>query len=149
MKVIVRSVVVALAVVWSGIALAQTQTQKPNFSGTWVAISGSKEAIGQEISIKHDATSITLSHGGDVSHGETYRLDGKETEQADLAHPSEKNKAQAKWDGDKIVITVWYQDGRPHKRVLTMQADGTMLLELNATMPDKTEHSVKVVHKKK
>ena len=43
-----------LAIVATGAVLAQT---KPDFSGTWVAVSGSKEAIGEETLIKQDATS--------------------------------------------------------------------------------------------
>ena len=134
---------VAIAV--SGAVLAQT---KPNFSGTWVAIGGAKEALGQETWIKHDATSITIGHGGSVEHSQTFRLDGKEQTQTDLAHPSESNTTQAMWDGDKVVITVKLSNGAVHKRVLTMQPDGLMALEVTAEVGGKTE-TFKAVHKKK
>jgi len=142
----VASVTALFAVVATGAVLAQT---KPNFSGTWVAVSGSRDAIGQEINIKHDATSITIGHGGSVAHSQTFRLDGKEVTQADLAHPSETNTTQAMWDEDKVVIIVKLPDGTPHKRILTMQADGTMLLEMIASVGGKPAETFKAVHKKK
>jgi hypothetical protein len=135
-----------VAVVITGAVLAQT---KPNFSGTWVAVSGAKEALGQEVWIKHDATSITIGHGGSVEHSQTFRLDGKEQTQADLAHPSETNTTQAMWDGDKIVLIVKLPNGTLHKRILTMQPDGTMLLEMIASVDGKPAETFKAVHKKK
>lgn len=134
-----------VAIVATSALLAQT---KPNFSGTWVAISGAKEALGQEIWIKHDATSITVGHGGSVEHSQTFRLDGKEQTQADLAHPSESTTTHAGWDGDKVVITVKGSNGGVHKRVLTMQPDGLMALEVTTEVGGKTE-TFKAVHKKK
>ena len=134
-----------VAVVATCAVLAQT---KPNFSGTWVAVSGSKEAIGQEITIKHDATSITIGHGGSTEHSQTFKLDGKEQIQANLAHPDEKDTTQARWDGDKVVIIVKLPNGSPHKRILAMQTDGTMLLEMTAEVGGKAE-TFKAVHKKK
>lgn len=134
-----------VAVVATCAVLAQT---KPNFSGTWVAVSGAKEAIGQEITIKHDATSITFGHGGSVEHSETFQLDGKEQTQANLAHPDEMDRTHAAWDGNKIVITVKMANGVLHKRVLTMQPDGLMVLEVIAEVGGKTE-TLKAVHKKK
>ena len=79
----------------------------------------------------------------------TYRLDGKEQTQADLAHPSETNTTQAMWDGDKIVIIVKLPNGTPHRRILTMQPDGTMLLEMIASVDGKPAETFKAVHKKK
>ena len=141
----VAGAIALVAVVATCAVLAQ---QKPNFSGTWVAVGGAKEALGQEIWIKHDATSITIGHGGSTEHSQTFKLDGKEQTQADLAHPSEKNVTQAMWDGDKVVIIVKFQDGTPHKRILAMQTDGTMLLEMIAEVGGKTE-TLKTIHKKK
>ena len=142
-----KAIVAVIAFAAAAVSVVSAQT-KPNFSGTWVAVSGSPEAIGQELTIKHDATSITIGHGGSVEHSQTFRLDGKETTQADLAHPSESNTTQAMWDGNKIVLIVKLPDGSPHKRTLTMQADGTMLLEMTATVGGQPL-SVKAVHKKK
>ncbi len=121
---------------------------KPNFSGTWVAVSGSTEAIGQEMTIKHDATSITLGHGGSSAHSQTFRLNGKAETQPDLAHPSETVQTQAAWDGDKVVLTVKLPNGKPHKRTLTMQPDGTMLIEMTAEIGGQVEN-LRAVHRKK
>lgn len=134
-----------VAVVVTGALLAQT---KPNFSGTWVAISGSKEALGEETWIKHDATSITIGHGGSVEHSARFLLDGQERKQPNLAHPSETDVTQAMWDGDKVVITVKGTNGSVHKRVLTMQPDGTMLFEVTMEIGGKPQ-SIKAVHRKK
>jgi predicted peptidase len=134
-----------VAVFAAGAALAQT---KPNFSGTWVAVSGSKEAIGQETWIKHDATSITIGHGGSVEHSQTYRLDGQEEIQPDLAHPADKTVTVARWDGDTIVIVVKMSNGARHKRTLTVQPDGTMVFEVATEVGGKVE-TLKAVHKRK
>jgi len=137
--------VTAFVVVATCAVLAQT---KPNFSGTWVAISGAKEALGQEIWIKHDATSIAIGHGGSVEHAAKYLLDGQERKQPNLAHPSEMDLTQAKWDGEKVVITVKMANGAVHTQILSMQPDGLMVLEVAAELGGKTE-TLKAVHKKK
>jgi predicted peptidase len=138
-------VVALVAVVSTGAVVAQT---KPNFSGIWVAIGGPKEAMGEELLVKHDASSITIGHGGSVEHSQTYRLDGKEQIQADLAHPSEKNTTLARWDGDRIVIASTMSNGAVHKQTLTMKPDGTMALEVSLERDGKAE-TFKAVFKKK
>ena len=135
-----------LAVVATGAMLAQT---KPDFSGTWVAVSGSKEAIGEETLIKQDATSITIGHGGSVEHAATYRLDGRETRQPNVAHGSETDTAQAMWDGETIVILVKLSNGVQHKRTLALLPDGTMAMEATITVPGKPVETIKAVHTKK
>lgn len=137
--------VIAFVAVVTGAVVAQA---KPNFSGTWVAVSGSKEALGEEIWVKHDATSIAIGHGGSVEHAARYLLDGQERKQPNLAHPSEMDLTQAKWDGDKVVITVKMANGAVHKQILSMQPDGLMVLEVTAELGGKTE-TLKAVHKKK
>jgi hypothetical protein len=141
----VAALTALLAVVSTGPALTQT---KPNFTGTWVCVSGAKEMIGQEITLKHDATSISFSHGGPVEHAQTFRLDGKETKQADLAHPDETDITQAAWDGDKIVVTVKTANGAQQKRVLSLQADGSLAVEMTVEVGGKAQ-TFKGIHKKK
>lgn len=135
-----------VAVVVTGAVLAQT---KPNFSGTWVAVGGSSEAIGEETLIKQDATSITIGHGGSVEHAEKYLLDGQERKQPNLAHGSDTDTAQAMWDGEAIVILVKLSNGVQHKRRLALQPDGTMAMEVTITAPDKPVQTIKAVNKKK
>jgi hypothetical protein len=142
----VAGLIASVAVVATCAVLAQT---KPDFSGTWVAVSGSKEAIGEETLIKQDSTSITIGHGGSVEHASTYRLDGREIKQPNVAHGSETDTAQAMWDGEKIVIIVKLSNGVEHKRTLALQPDGTMSLEVTISGPGKPVQTIKAVHKKK
>ena len=135
-----------VAVVVTGAVLAQT---KPNFSGTWVAIGGSKEAIGEETLIKQDATSITIGHGGSVEHAAKYLLDGQERKQPNVAHGADTDTAQAMWEGETIVILVKLSNGVQHKRTLALQPDGTMVMEVTLTAAGKPVQTIKAVNKKK
>lgn len=146
MRCRVAGVIGLCAVVATAAVLAQA---KPNFSGTWVAVSGAKEAIGEEVLIKQDATSITIGHGGSVEHSATYRLDGRETKQPNLAHPSETDTTQAMWDGNTIVVVVKMSNGVQHTRTLALQPDGTMVMEVAIARPGQAVETIKAVHRKK
>lgn len=150
MKLIAKSVVVALAVAWSGAALAQAQS-KPNFTGAWVAVSG--PGVGEEMFIKHDATSITIGHDADASnphHSQTFKLDGVAVKQPNLAHHDEMDITQASWQGEKLVIVVRAAQGGPqHRRVLSLQSDGMLLMEVTLTLAGKSEETIKATFKRK
>lgn len=145
MKRVLASVIGLVAAIAPNGALAQT---KPNLSGTWVCVSGSKEMIGQEMTLRHDATSIAFIHGGPQPHDQTFRLDGKATKQANLAHPEDTDITQATWDGDKIVVTVKAANGAQHKRVLSLQPDGLLVLELTRDVGGKPQTFKGILRKK-
>jgi hypothetical protein len=144
MKRMLAGVIGLLAVIATN-GVAQT---KPNFSGAWVCVSGSKEMIGQEMTLRHDATSIAFIHGGPQPHDQTFRLDGKETKQANLAHPDDTDITQATWDGDKIVVTVKTANGSQNKRVLSLQPDGSLALELTRDVGGKPQTFKGILKKK-
>jgi hypothetical protein len=135
--------VVALAVVCAGVVLAQT---KPNFSGTWM------DAQGQELHIKQDATSIAIGHPEDAHnphHSQKFNLDGKPTKQPNIAHPSETDVTQATWDGNRLVLVVNMENGVRHTTVLSLQSDGSLLMEVSAAIPGKPAETMKGTFKKK
>jgi hypothetical protein len=143
--------VVALSMVSAGVALAQA---KPNFSGTWIPVSEPKEgAQGVELHIRHDATSITIGHPeGDhgPNHSQRFSLDGRPAQHANLAHPSETDMTQATWDGDRLVLVVRPSEGGPqHKRVLSLQPDGMLLMEVTLTIAGRPEETLKATFRKK
>jgi hypothetical protein len=143
-----RTIAVLIGLVFAiavGGALVQT---KPNLSGTWVCVSGPKEMIGRDVTLKQDAVSFTIAHGAPNSHEETYQLDGKEREVKNPGHPEQVDRAQAAWDGDKVVITTKSPTGSINKRVFALQPDGSMLAEVTITSGGK-DQVFRGVHKKK
>jgi hypothetical protein len=93
------------------LATPLTARQKPNFSGTWIAVSPT-EAAGQVQTVKQTETTLTRGHdssGG--GHSFTYKFDG--TESRFVVHHT-PTLATASWDGDKLLIVerTTYNDGR-------------------------------------
>jgi hypothetical protein len=83
-----------------GLVLAPSvsgQKGKPNFSGTWVPVSGGPE---DAETITQDATTLTMAHPSEAgAHTMRYRLDGSETRNS-VAGMVIISKAS--WDGDKL-----------------------------------------------
>jgi hypothetical protein len=143
MKQAAKSVVVALAVAWGVVALAQT---KPNFSGTWA------DANGNELHIRHDATSITIGHpegGHGPQHSQRFSLDGKQAKHANLAHPTETDIIQATWDGQRLVLLTRMENGVEHMQALSLQPDGALLIEVTVSGPDRRAETTRGTLKKK
>ncbi len=142
---------VASTLVAAAVDIAQS---KPNFSGIWLPVSPPEAAAqGAEFHIKQDASSITLGHPEGAhgpAHNPTYKLDGVEARQPNLVHPSETDVTRAFWDGDRLVIVVRPEHGGPaHKRVLWLQPDGTLAMEITVSIAGQPEEVIKATFKKK
>ena len=146
-----RRAFITLAIAAGGLVLAQA---KPDFSGIWVAVTGPNAgAPGAELHIKQTAQTITIGHPeGDhgPSHNPVYKLDGVEAKQPNLAHPQETDITKASWDGNRLVIVVRPErGGSEHKRVLSLQPDGMLALELTMTVAGRSEETIKATFRKK
>lgn len=104
--------------------------QKPDFTGTWVAVSPT-EAARQVQTVKQTETTLTRGHdssGG--GHSFTYKFDGSES-RFDI-HGT-VTLATATWDGDKLVIVerAKFHDGRVRnaKFVWSLNTQGELVVE--------------------
>lgn len=127
---------------------------KPNFTGTWVAVSPA-EAAGQEQEVRHTATTLSTGHASEgAGHHETYKLDGTESRNELTSH-GEKivTLSKAVWDGDKVVITgaTTYPDGRKleSKQTWSMNSSGQLVIEFTETMTGQPARSMTIVSRKK
>lgn len=131
-----------------------TAQQKPNFTGTWVAVSPA-EAAGQEQEVRHTATTLSTGHASEgAGHHDTYKLDGSESRNELTSHGEPiVTLSKAAWDGDKIVITssTTYPDGRKmeSKEIWSMNVQGNLVVEFTQTMTGQPQRSMTVVHRKK
>jgi len=99
------------------VALAMTgYAQKPDFSGTWTpdvaadagAGSGGR-GMARPITVKQTADTLTIERQGQQgTMTQSYKLDGTES---DITMGQMTAKASAKWDGDKLVITMKSERG--------------------------------------
>ena len=141
----------AFLVLGSVVALAQA---KPNFSGTWVAISPA-EAAGQEQEVRHTATTLSTGHASEGDgHSATYKLDGTESRNELTSHGQKiVTLSKAVWQGDKVVITsgTTYPDGNKleSKQTWSMDSSGQLVIEYSMAMTGQPPQSMTIVHKKK
>jgi hypothetical protein len=143
---------------------------KPNFSGKWVAVDplpaadnpsagraggrgagrgGFQPGFGSEFTVKQDATTLTITRGGQSSPL-TYKLDGSESKNTMTRDGQQQEQtATAAWDGNKLVIVtqVRFQGNtREQRRVLSMEGGN---LVIDQTNPGRSGGaSIKVVYKK-
>lgn len=99
---------------------------RPNFSGTWVVV-GPEQGI-QELSIKHDASTFSLEGKPDVAK-RTFKLDGSETEMS--APDGKPLLAKAAWEGNTLVMTIYFPELKQDIRRVTwaIDADGQLVME--------------------
>ena len=128
--------------------------QKPDFSGTWVAVSP-QEAVGSEESITLDETTLTRGHAstGD-GHNARYTLDGSPTRNVIRSHGREiVTISRASWDGSRLVIneSTTYPDGRVRKQrsVMSLDAGGQLLIDVEEMVDGKPSPKRQVVMKRK
>jgi hypothetical protein len=69
----------------------------PQFGGTWRPFDLAITDDSQDITIRQDATTITIVEPGNPRTISVYRLDGSESRDGDRV-------ARASWDGEKLVI---------------------------------------------
>jgi hypothetical protein len=135
-------------------AVAIGSQSKPNFSGTWVAISPA-EAMGQEQRVRHTATTLSTGHDSEGGgHQETYKLDGSESRNELTSHGEPiVTLSKAGWDGDKVVITsaTTYPNGNKldSKETWSVNPEGQLVIEFTQTITGQPTQHLTLVHRKK
>jgi len=122
-----KFVTLCLVLVVAAFGAAGLATQdKPNFSGTWIAV-GSQQAI-RELTIKHDGSTLSLEGQPDVTK-RTFKLDGSATEMS--APDGKPLLAKAAWEGNMLVVTIHFPELKQDIRRLTwvIDADGQLVME--------------------
>ena len=115
---------VVIAAAFGAVGLAAQD--RPNFSGTWIAV-GPQQAI-RELTIKHDASALSLEGQPDVAK-HTFKLDGSDTEMS--APDGKPLLARAAWEGKTLVVTIHFPEIKQDIRRLTwvIDADGQLVME--------------------
>lgn len=148
MKCVYRilSITVAVFLAFAGLS----GQEKPNFSGTWVAVSP-EVAIGQEQTVKQTATTLTRGHasrGG--GHAFTYKLDG--TESRFVIHET-VTVARASWEGDKLVIVerASFPDGRTRnaKFVWSISSQGELIVDFTEQFEGQPAKTMRITSKRR
>ena len=155
----------------SAVSVNPGAQSKPDFSGRWVMVdpppaagnagagrgagrgggrgAGFQPGFGPEITVKQDATTLTITRGGQTSPL-TYKLDGSESKNSVTRDGQQQEQiATATWDGNKLVIAtqVRFQGNtREQRRVLVMEGGS---LVIDQTNPGRSGGAaIKVVYKK-
>ena len=125
MKFVTLCLVLVVAAFGVG-AVGLAAQDRPNFSGTWIAV-GLQQAI-RELTIKHDASSLSLEGRPDVTK-RAFKLDGSETEMS--APDGKPLLARAAWEGNTLVVTIHFPELKQDIRRLTwvIDADGQLVME--------------------
>ena len=141
---------------------------KPDFSGRWVAVdpppvsgntaggrgggrgAGFQPGFGPEFTIKQDATTLTITRGGQASPL-TYKLDGSQSKNTVTRDGQQQEQiSTATWEGDTLVIAtqVTFQGNtREQRRVLLMENGNLVIQQTNPGRGGGA--TIKVVHKKR
>ena len=120
---------------------------RPNFSGTWIAV-GPQQAI-RELTITHDGSTLSLEGQGQPNVTKhTFKLDGSETEMS--APDGKPLLARAAWEGNTLVVTVHFPELKQDIRRVTwlIDADGQLVME-TAFVGGKPEAPVKQIFKRR
>jgi len=133
----------ALAVAALG-ALGLAAQEKPNFSGTWIGIGPQPEI--RELTIKQDSSTLSLE-GEPGFATRTFKLDGTATEMS--APDGKPLLTKAAWEGNTLVVTIYFPELKQDIRRLTwgIDADGQLVME-TAFLGGKPQTPVKQVFKR-
>jgi hypothetical protein len=147
--------VVGLAALLTGLSCLQVlAAQKPDFSGTWVAVSP-KDVAGSEETITQDATRLTRGHASSGGgHNSRYTLDGSPTRTVIRSHGQEiVTIARASWDQNRLVIneSTTYPDGRARKQrsILSLDAESQLVIEIEEMIDGKPGRKLQMVMKRR
>ena len=126
-------------------AVGLADQERPNFSGTWIAVGPQKEI--RELTIKHDASTLSFEGQPDVAK-RTFKLDGSETEMS--APDGKPLLAKAVWEGKTLVVTIHFPELKQDIRRLTwaIDADGQLVIE-TALLGGKPQAPLKEVFKRR
>ena len=118
--------------------------EKPNFSGTSIGVGPQPEI--RELTIKQDSSTLSLEGEPGVAR-RTFNLDGTAT---DMSAPDGKPLlAKAAWEGNTLVVTIYFPELKQDIRRLTwgIDADGQLVME-TAFLGGKPQAPVKQVFKR-
>ena len=126
-------------------AVGLAAQDKPNFSGTWIAV-GPQQAI-RELTLKHDGSTLSLEGEPDVTK-RTFKLDGSDTEMS--APDGKPLLARAAWEGKTLVVTIHFPEIKQDIRRLTwvIDVDGQLVME-TAFLGGKPQAPLKEVFKRR
>ena len=107
-------------------AVGLAAQDRPNFSGTWIAVGPQQEI--RELTIKHDGSTLSFEGQPDVTK-HTFKLDGSATEMS--APDGKPLLAKAAWEGKTLVVTIHFPEIKQDIRRLTwvIDADGQLVME--------------------
>ena len=107
-------------------AVGLAAQDRPNFSGTWIAVGPQQEI--RELTIKHDGSTLSFEGQPDVTK-HTFKLDGSETEMS--APDGKPLLAKAAWQGKTLVVTIYFPELKQDIRRVTwaIDADGQLVME--------------------
>lgn len=117
---------VLVVAAFGAIGFAAQDKDRPNFSGTWIAV-GPQQPF-RELTIKHDGSTLSLEGQPGVTK-RTFKLDGSETE---ITAPDGKPLlAKAIWEGNTLVVTIHFPEVKQDIRRQTwiIDADGQLVIE--------------------
>jgi len=142
MKFVTRCLVLVIAA-FGAVGLAAQE--RPNFSGTWIAV-GPQQGI-RELTIKQDGSTLSLEGQPDVTK-RTFKLDGSKSEMS--APDGKPLLAKAAWEGNTLVVTIHFPEIKQDIRRLTwvIDADGQLVIE-TARLGGKPEAPLKEVFKRR
>jgi hypothetical protein len=135
---------VLVVVAFDAVGLAAQD--RPNFSGTWVAV-GPQQGM-RELTIKQDDSTLSFEAQPDMTKRHTFKLDGSETEMS--APDGKPLLAKAAWKGKTLVMTVHSPETKQDIRRQTwaMNADGQLVIETEF-LGGKPQAAVKEVFKRR
>ncbi len=127
--------------------------KRPDFSGTWVAISPGDEGVGETIIIQTAKTLEIRGSEGGQERRIVYSLDGSESrKQHDRQGQVIVTVSRASWKGEQFIITssTTYPDGGKSESVDTwsLDAKGHLVIEgaERMTRPDGTADGTGKLH---
>ena len=140
-----KFVTLCLVALGAGLASVGFAAQtKPNLSGTWIPV-GPEEHI-RELTIKQDASTLSVEVQPEAPK-HTFNLDGETKMSAPDGKPL---VARAAWEGNTLVVTVYFPEIKQDIRRVSwgIDADGQLVME-TAFLEGKPQAPVKVVFKRR
>jgi hypothetical protein len=118
--------------------------EKPNFSGTWIGVGPQPEI--RQLTIQQDSSTLSLEGEPNVPK-RTFKLDGTDTEMS--APDGKPLLAKAAWEGNTLVVTIYFPELKQDIRRLTwvIDAEGQLVME-TAFVGGKPQAPVKQVFKR-
>ena len=150
-----RIVTVAIALIGGSLGFAQSQ--KPNFSGTWLLVAPAEAAVqppGQEETITQTDTTITFGHASEGGgHQKVCGLDGQERESIIAGF---RLRCRGAWEGRNLVLTertVNAPSGHPGAAETTtsirLDENGSLVMEITPPIPNLPGGPAKLVWRKR